>query len=63
MGLRMKNLLLQWFTEKANFQGGSILEQFADLRGSGLGKKRGGGIFEVGEGIDTPMLTMIAWLH
>ena len=52
MGLRMKNLLLQWFTEKANFQGGSM-----------IGKKRGGGIFEVGEGIDTPMLTMIAWLH
>ena len=31
-----------------------MLEQFADLRGSGLGKKRGGGFFEVGEGIDTP---------
>ena len=34
------------------------LEQFADLRGEGLGKKEGGDVFKEGLGGDTPIHTM-----
>ena len=34
------------------------LGQFANLRGGGLARKKGGGIFEGGGGVDTPLHTM-----
>ena len=45
-------------SRKTNIEGG-LLGQFADLRvrGWGLGKKEGDGVFEVGRG-DTPVHTM-----
>ena len=71
MGLRMKNFdilgvhwkiwLLGEFQEKLIYRGvlpkKGRLGQFVDLRGAW--QERGGGVFEGGGGVDTPIHTMI----